>query len=163
MSKSIAVLSSHTPSLFWFRTNMMKEFVSRGYRVYALGNEEESKWSRKFAAHDIIYQQIHVSRNGLNPFQDKKTMASIKQRLAAIQPEKIFTYQAKTVIYGTMAANRLGITEVYPLIAGIGSLFLSNSLKTRLIRRMMTALYRHSMKRCSVVFFQNHEMKLLIY
>lgn len=156
-SKSIAVLSSHTPSLFWFRTDMMREFLSRGYKVYALGNEEESKWRRRFRNIGIEYQQIIVSRNGVNPLQDKKTLDSIKEKLRAICPEKIFTFQAKTVIYGTMAANSLGITEVYPLIAGMGSAFLSNNLKTRLIRIVMTTLYRKSMGECPVVFFQNHD------
>lgn len=157
MSRSIAVLSSHTPSLFWFRTDMMRDFIKRGYDVYALGNEEESKWIDRFKDNNITYQQISVSRNGVNPFQDRKTLDSIKEKLKSIRPEKIFTYQAKTVIYGAMAANSLGITEVYPLIAGMGSAFLSNNLKTRFIRFVMTKLYRRSMKRCPVVFFQNHD------
>lgn len=157
MNKSIVVLSSYTPSLFWFRTDMMKAFINRGYQVYALGNEEESKWATKFADNGIIYQQISVIRNGVNPFQDKKTFQSIKAKIQSIMPEKIFTYQAKTVIYGALAANSLGITEVYPLIAGMGSAFLSNRLKMRLIRFVMTTLYRKSMKKCPVVFFQNHD------
>ena len=111
--KSIVILSSHTPSLFWFRTDMMKEFISRGYNVFALGNEKESKWVEKFSENGITYQQIVVNRNGLNPFQDRRTLQSIKERLIEIKPEKIFTYQAKTIIYGTIAANSLGITEVY--------------------------------------------------
>ena len=156
-NKIIAVLSSHTPSLFWFRTDMMKEFINHGYTVYALANEEESKWKTQFEENGIIYQQINVKRNGVNPIQDKKTLESVKKRLKEIKPEKIFTFQAKTVIYGTLASNSVGITEVYPLIAGIGSVFLSNSLKSKLIRMIMIRLYRRSMKKCPVVFFQNHD------
>ncbi len=157
MSKSIVVLSSHTPSLFWFRTDMMKEFINRGYQVFALGNEEETKWASRFQLINITYQQISVNRNGVNPLQDRKTFKSIKDKLRAIMPEKIFTYQAKTVIYGTLAANSIGITEVYPLIAGMGSAFISNSFKTNIIRYAMTILYKKSMKKCPVVFFQNHD------
>lgn len=157
MLRSIAVLSSHTPSLFWFRTDMMTEFIKRGYNVYALGNEEESKWTDKFANNGIVYQQISVNRNGVNFLQDKKTLDSIKKKLKAIMPDKIFTYQAKTVIYGSIAANRLGITEVYPLIAGMGSVFLNDSLKTRILRTGMVALYKYSMRKCPAVFFQNHD------
>lgn len=155
--RSIAVLSSHTPSLFWFRTDMMKEFIARGYLVYALGNENEEIWKVKFSEFGIFYKQIEVSRNGLNPFQDKKTLDSIKKELKRIMPDKIFTYQAKTIIYGTMAANSLGITEVYPMIAGIGSVFLNNDLKSKLVRLVMVTLYRHSMRKCPAVFFQNYD------
>ena len=157
MNKTVAVLSSHTPSLFWFRTDMMQEFARRGYKVYALGNDSEDDWAERFAEKGITYLQIDVRRNGLNPFQDKKALSSIKKRLKEISPDKVFTYQAKTIIYGTMAANSLGITEVYPLIAGMGSMFLSDSLKTKIVRFVMNTLYRRSMRKCPAVFFQNHD------
>ncbi|MBO4343855.1 MAG: glycosyltransferase family 4 protein [Clostridia bacterium] len=157
MNKTVAVLSCHTPSLFWFRVDMMQEFARRGYKVYALGNESEEDWAERFAEKGITYQQINIKRNGLNPFQDKKALSSIKTRLKEIKPDKVFTYQAKTVIYGTMAANGLGVTEVYPLIAGMGSMYLSDSLKARLVRFVMNTLYRRSIKKCPAVFFQNHD------
>lgn len=157
MKKRITVLSSHTPSLFWFRMDMMKSFQKCGYEIYAVGNEDEKEWKDKFAEYGVIYKSIFVSRNGVNPLDDLKTLRSIKCVLKEIKPEKIFTYQAKTVIYGGMAANQLGITEVYPLIAGMGSVFLKNDLKTKIIRTVMTTEYKLGMRKCPVVFFQNHD------
>ena len=151
----IAVLSSHTPSLFWFRADMMFSFIERGHEVYALGNEPEVDWKEKFSEKGIIYRQINVQRNGLNPLNDIRSISSIKKILADIMPEKIFTYQAKTIIYGTVAANRLGITEVYPLIAGLGSLFLKEDRKTKIIRTILMQEYKMAMRKCPVIFFQN--------
>ncbi len=151
----IVVLSSHTPSLFWFRMEMMQSFIDAGCEVFALGNESERIWKEQFAERGIEYRQIQVSRNGTNPLQDLKTLASIRAELKEIRPEKIFTYQAKTVIYGGIAANMLGITEVYPLIAGVGSVFLKDDFKTKIIRRIMIAEYKAGMKKCPAVFFQN--------
>jgi glycosyltransferase involved in cell wall biosynthesis len=51
----------------------------------------------------------------------------------------------------------LGITEVYPLIAGIGSMFISDDIKSRMIRFAMTKMYQFSMRKCPVVFFQNKD------
>ncbi len=155
--RSIAVLSSHTPSLFWFRVDMMKEFQARGYKVYALGNEPSEKWADRFAELGITYRSISVKRNGMNPAQDRKSLKSIKDQLKDIMPDKIFTFQAKTVIYGTLAANSLGITEVYPLIAGMGSAFLSDSAKARIVRLILVNMYRRSMRKCPAVFFQNRD------
>lgn len=157
MKGKIVVLSSHTPSLFWFRMDMMKAFLSKGYNIYALANESEDNWAEKFEANGIKYQQIYVQRNGLNPVQDWKTLKSIKEKLKIIRPQKIFTFQAKTVIYGALAANGIGITEVYPLIAGMGSVFISSTIKSRLVRKVMVYLYKKSMEKCPVVFFQNHD------
>lgn len=153
----IAVLSSHTPSLYWFRLDMMKAFHEKGHTVYALGNEEESKWALGFCKHGINYKQIKVQRNGTNPLSDLKTLKSIKKALKEIKPDKIFTYQAKTVIYGGIAANQLGITEVYPLIAGLGSIFLNDSFKTKIIRKILMTEYRVAMKKAPTVFFQNSD------
>lgn len=153
--KSIAVISAHTPSIFWFRMDMMKAFANYGYKVYALGNEPEEKWADKFSAEGIVYRNIAVERNSLNPLGDLKTIISIKKQLKLIRPEKIFTYQAKTVIYGGIAARLSGIKEVYPLIAGVGSVFLKEDKKTKLVRKIMVAEYKLGMSKCPVVFFQN--------
>lgn len=157
MTKVIAVLSSHTPSLFWFRLDMMKEFIVRGWKVYAIANESSEQWGSQFAEHGIEYRQIEVQRNGLNPFNDLKTFCSLKKVLKEIRPEKIFAFQAKTVIYGALAAKRLGINEIYPLIAGMGSVFLSDSLKAKIIRFFLVSEYRMALKGCPAIFFQNQD------
>lgn len=151
----IIVLSSHTPSLFWFRIDMMLAFIDRGHEVLAVGNESECTWYEKFAVKGIRYRQAYVQRNGTNPLRDMQTLKSLKSIIKMEKPDKIFTYQAKTIIYGGIAANQLGITEVYPLIAGVGSVFLSGSLKSRIIRFIMKNEYRIGMRECPKVFFQN--------
>lgn len=155
--KTVAVLSSHTPSIFWFRMEMMQEFQKRGWHVFAVGNEPESEWAEKFHREGIAYRQIDVQRNGVNPLHDLKTLSSIKAVLREIRPDKIFCFQAKTIIYGAIAANALGITEVYPLIAGIGSVFLDDSIKARLVRSVLTTEYRYAMRKCPAAFFQNED------
>ena len=153
----IAVLSSHTPSLFWFRMDMMNSFKKLGYEVVAVGNEPESFWAKKFSECGIKYIQANISRNGTNPIKDLKTLKSLKAILKREKPEKIFTYQAKTVIYGSIAANMLGITEVYPLVAGIGSVFLGSSLKSKIIRFILINEYRFAMRKCPKIFFHNSD------
>ncbi len=159
--KTVVVLSSHTKSLFWYRLDMMQEFLRRGCKVYAFANEPEEDWADKFAAYGIVYRQILVNRTGMNPLKDRKTAASIREKLAAVKPDCIFTYHAKTIIYGAAAANRLGITEVYPMIAGVGSVFLADSVKKKLIRGGVVLLYRRALKKCPAVFFQNEDDETL--
>lgn len=151
----IAVLSSHTPSLFWFRMDMMKEFIRRGHSVIAIGNEPESEWLRRFSENGIRYISAEIQRNGTNPFKDIRTYFSIKKILKSERPDKVFTYQAKTVIYGGMAAKSLKITDVYPLIAGVGSVFISDGAKAKIIRAILKTEYRIGMKHAKKVFFQN--------
>ncbi len=157
MSKKIAVISSHTHSLFWFRMNMMEEFTRHGYEVIALGQEAESVWKQQFAAHGIRYQQIYVERNGMNPLKDLRTLRELDLFFKHERPEKVFCYQAKTIIYTCLAARKNGIKEVYPLVAGLGSIFRGDSLKRKLIKAVMVTEYKLALRCSKRVMFQNND------
>lgn len=152
---TVMVLSCHTHSLFWFRIDMMREFIKCGYRVVAAGQEEEELWKPRFAELGIEYRKITAERNGTNPIKDLKTLRCIKRLIEEEKPEKIFTYQAKTVIYGSLAARLAKVTEIYPLIAGLGSVFRGEGAKNRILRSVMTFEYRIALKHAKKVFFQN--------
>ena len=153
----IAVLSSHTPSLFWFRVDMMKEFISRGYEVVAIGNEPSEKWKDRFNELGVRYIGTNIQRNGTNPFKDLCTLKSLYSLLKKENPDKVFTYQAKTIIYGNIACKLLGIKEVYSLIAGMGSIFLKEDFKTKILRKIIIEEYKISLKHCKKIFFQNND------
>ncbi len=157
VKKKIAVISSHTSSLFWFRLDMMKEFIRCGYEVAAFGQAPEREWTDKFSQHGIRYRQIYVQRNGLNPFSDLKTLKSLYDAIKQEKPSKIFCYQAKTIIYTCLAAKGNGIREVYPLVAGLGSVFRAATLKQKLVRSIMVTEYKLALKQSKCVMFQNND------
>jgi len=64
-------------------------------------------------------------------------------------------YQAKTIVYGCVAAARAGVTEVFPLVAGLGSVFRGGGPENRLIQVLLKVQYRHALKHSRRVFFQN--------
>lgn len=155
----IAVLSSHTPSLFWFRMDMMTEFNNKGHTVIALGADPEAAWKDKFRENNIDYRQLHVERNGVNPFKDLNTFVELCKFMKKEKPDKIFTYQAKTVVYGSVAAKIRGITEVYPLIAGLGSVFRGTGYKNKIVKTIMKVEYWIACRCSKKVFFQNNDDK----
>lgn len=155
----IAVLSSHTSSLFWFRLDMMKDFIKNGHTVIAFGPESEEEWTEKFLQHQIIYKQVMVERTGMNPLKDLKTLKELYILLKKEKPDKIFTYQAKTIVYGSIAAKLNGISEVYTLVAGLGSIFRGKGFKNKIIKLVMKLEYRIACSLSSKVFFQNQDDK----
>ena len=155
----IAVLSSHTSSLFWFRMDMMKDFIKNGHTVIALGSEPEADWKKKFEEHNIDYRQLYVERNGINPLKDLKTLRSLHKFMKKEKPDKVFAYQAKTIVYGSIAAKINGISEVYPLIAGLGSIFRGEGFKNKIVKTIMKIEYWVACKCSKKVFFQNQDDK----
>ena len=77
----IAVLSSFTTSLFWFRVDMMQSFRKAGYEVLAVGDGPEEEWAERFADLGIRYRQIPVQRNGTNPLRDLTTFRALYRLL----------------------------------------------------------------------------------
>lgn len=155
----IAVLSSHTSSLFWFRMDMMKDFIENGHIVIALGSEPETKWKEKFEEYNIDYGQLYVERNGMNPLKDLKTLRFLYTFMKKERPDKVFAYQAKTVVYGSIAAKLTGVSEVYPLIAGLGSIFRGEGFKNKIVKTIMKMEYWVACKCSKKVFFQNQDDK----
>ncbi len=155
----IAVLSSHTSSLFWFRMDMMKDFIKNGHTVIALGSEPEAEWKKKFDEYNIDYRQLYVERNGVNPLKDLKTLRCLYTFMKKERPDKIFAYQAKTVVYGSIAAKLNGVSEVYPLIAGLGSIFRGEGFKNKIVKTIMKLEYWAACKCSKKVFFQNQDDK----
>ncbi len=137
--------------------DMMRSFLRHGYAVVAVGSEPKDEWQDKFQKENIRYQSIPISRNGLNPFGDLKTYHAIKKLLEVERPDKIFCYQAKTVIYGTIAAHHVGITDVYPLIAGLGSIFRGQGVKNVIIRQIMKREYQYALRFAKKIIFQNRD------
>lgn len=155
----ILVLSSHTPSLFWFRIDMMHAFQQKGAEVIAVGPESEEKWRNDFRTKGFEYRSIPVSRNGLNIIADIKTFKALKRLIKETRPDKIFTYQAKTIVYGTLAARSVGNIEVYPLVAGLGSIFRGKGIKNKLVRSILSIQYKLAFKFAKKVIFQNNDDK----
>ena len=153
----VMVLSSFTTSLFWFRIDMMKSFLDAGYEVLAVGDAPEEEWAERFCDIGVRYRQIPVQRNGTNPVQDLKTLKALHRLLKEERPDKIFAYQAKTVIYGGIAARMLGISEFYPMIAGVGSIFLGDGFKKKLVRSILVTEYKMGLKQAKNIFFQNRD------
>ncbi len=153
----VLLLSSHTPSLFWFRVDLMKEMQKEGCEVIAAAQMLEADWEGRFAEIGVKYRQIRVARNGLNPFGDIITLKDIEKLILKEHPDKIFAFQAKTISYGAIAANKYGINEFYPMVAGLGSIFRGEGLKNKLVRIVMSVLYKQAFNKSKKIFFQNND------
>jgi len=153
----IAILVCYNPTLINFRLDLMLEMIHLGHQVVAIGNESDSKWSKILQPYGIEYRFIRMQRNGLNPVWDFFSFVQLVKLLKKEKPDRVFTSQAKMVLYGGLAAYCLGIRKVYPLIAGLGSVFLSSGLKGGVLKKILMCGYRLSLRRSPSVFFQNQD------
>lgn len=150
----ILLISANAKSVLIFRLDMLKSFLEKKYKVYVLcpPNDEVKNELEK---NNIICNFIYCKRNSINPLNDLKMIKSIKKQIRQINPDKIFCYQAKAVIYGLIVANKK--YETYPMIGGLGSVYRGNGFKTKCIKLIMKIQYKITLKKATNIIFQNHD------
>jgi hypothetical protein len=74
-----------------------------------------------------------------------------------VNPDKVFVYQAKTIIYGAIAASHNRVSEVYVLVAGLGSIFRGKGIRNWVLLSIVETQYKLAFKRSRKVIFQNND------
>lgn len=152
----IMVLSSYAPTLFFFREDMMIAMIKKGHEVIAAAPESEEDWKDEFKEINVKYVSIKgIERNSTNPIKDIIGFFSILKAIKKEKPDKIFAYQAKTIIYGCIAAKFVGIKEIYALMGGLGSVL--RNKRYSIASKIMKIEYKVAFKYCNKVFFQNSD------
>lgn len=157
----IAVVSAYTKSHAGIRADLIRSFVERGHEVLVLGGDPEDEWRELFASRGCRYRRFFVHRTGTNPLQDLKTVKSLRELYEEESPDKVFTYHAKGNIYGSIAAHLAGTSEIYSLVAGLGTVFRDNPDSFSLVRFIMSIEYKLALKYAKKVFFQNNDDRAL--
>lgn len=137
----IVVIGSHAESLLIFRKEMLAAMAVKN-RVIACVPEASFAIRDQLFALGIEYQDIQLARTGLNPFADIVTIHKLYKLFKKIQPDQVFAYTSKPVIFGSIAARLAGVKNIYAMITGLGSYFIYKDPKSLLVRSIMVILYK---------------------
>lgn len=150
----ILVLGSHAESLIIFRLDMLIA-MTKHHEVIACAPDASASVLQKLKSHGISYVPVKLARTGLNPIADLQTVSELYKIFKTVRPCQVFLYTSKPVIYGSIAAKIAGVKHIYSMITGIGSYFVHTDLKSRMVRGIMSALYKVALSFNAKVFFQN--------
>ena len=146
LKKKIVLIGTTGSSFYGFRADLIKRLVCEQHEVYAFTSEYTESCLKKIqalGAKPVCYQ---LSRGGLNPFADIASMIELTREIKKIQPDIVFSYFAKPVIYGSIAANRAKVPKIIGMLEGLGYTFTEQpngqSTKTKLIRNIQVLLYK---------------------
>ena len=142
-------------NLYLFRLPIMKELVKRGHQVYAICPVGE--YSDRFQKDGIKHISYEIDRESINPFKEKKFIENIYEAIKDLELDILHTFTAKPNIYGTFAAFRAKVPVILNLVEGLGSFYVENSLKNRLVRFMIEMLYKKAFKLSNRVVFVNSD------
>jgi glycosyltransferase involved in cell wall biosynthesis len=148
--KSILISINASWNIVNFRQGLIRGLQAQGYRVVALAPPDA--YSERFAALGVEYHPIEMDKKGVSPGRDLLLLGRYYRLLKALSPDVFLGYTAKPNVYGSMAAQALGI-PVINNVSGLGTAFIRQGLLTKIV----SGLYRTAFRRSRTVFFQNDE------
>ena len=153
--KKMIVISPKNRSIYNFRGDLIKKIINKGYQVIATGpNQENLDEVLKLG---VSFREVKLKKDKVDILSDIEYCKKLKQIIKEEQPDVVFSYTIKPVIYGSIAAKKSGVKEIYAMVTGLGRLFASNSFKTKVIRWVSSILYRKAFNCCNKVIFQNND------
>lgn len=157
MAKKVLMITSSARSFINFRYHLIKDFINKGYGVIACATPDYADKNTFDLLQEIgvKYVPIRIKNTGLNLFFDLRTIYNLFKLIEKEQPDLVFNYTIKPVIYGSIVAKLAKIDSVYSTITGLGYVFVGNALKVKVLRLIIKRMYAFALKFNKKIFFQN--------
>ena len=159
LNKKIILIGTVASSFYGFRADLIHTLLMKGHKVYAFTSEytaEDLKKIEKLGATPITYT---LNRGGLNPLADIVATYRLSKKIKTINPDLVFSYFSKPVIFGTLAAKLAKVPHVIGMLEGLGYTFTEQpeglSKKTQLIKKIQVFLYKIALPQLDQLIFLN--------
>ncbi|MCC5879126.1 MAG: glycosyltransferase family 4 protein [Idiomarina sp.] len=152
MSK-ILIIAGNARSLIANRQDLILAIKNCGWEVEAL--VPSSDYLPEVEELGIPIHQITLGRTGINPFDDLKSVWQMRAIIKKTRPIAVFSYTVKPVIFGTVAARLAGVKRCYAMVTGLGHLYTTRTIKTRILKLIVSGLYNLAFRLNERIFFQN--------
>ena len=158
--KKIAFVVNNPDYFVSHRMPIGLALLSEGLEVHVIAPGESPEALSK---EGFKFHSVEMSRKGMNPFAELSTIFALRRLFKRIQPDLVHLVTIKPYLYGGIAARSAGVPAVVSAVAGLGTVFIDNSLKTKVVRAVLWFLYSfafgHNNQR--VIFQNSNDLSLL--
>jgi len=153
--RTILLNGSFGPSLVNFRGSLIRELVTRGYRVHVTAPDLSAGLEAELTALGATAHQIPLCRTGLHPQRDLAYCYALYRLIRHIRADYVIGYTIKPNIWGSIAAGCASVPSA-SMVTGLGFAFIEGEGTNRkLVQRIAHRLYRAATARNEHVVFQN--------
>lgn len=145
MSSKIILIGNTASMMLNFRSDLILKLIAERHQVYSFiseYSENDIKRLKKLGVNVVTY---NLNRGGLNPFSDLRSLFELRSKIIRIQPNIVFSYFTKPVVYGSLAAKLSKVPLIIGMIEGLGSPFTvhknGQNLKIKIIKFIQINLY----------------------
>lgn len=151
----VMVIGGASDSLIRFRGQLLRDMIRHGHQVYACAPHASRAVREELDRLGATYVDYPLQRTGLNPLSDLHSLITFIRLFRTLRPDVVLAYTIKPTIYGSLGATVARVEKISSLITGLGYAFSGETTKQRVLNWLTRRLYRLSLSRNQVVFFQN--------
>lgn len=145
----ILILANNDIGLYKFRRELIEELLKEN-EVYIYLPDGE--FVEQLVNLGCKFTETIIDRRGMNPIHDFKLILSYNKIIKRTNPDLVISYTIKPNIYGGLIC-RIRNVKYVANITGLGTAF----QKEGLLKKFIINLYRSSLKKSKIVFFENEE------
>ena len=151
----LLLISPKNRTTYNFRGDLIREIISMGHEVVVTGPNTDDV--ERVKALGVRFVEIPMNKNGINPFSDVKYLIRLWKLCKKERPDVTFGYTVKPVIYGAIAAKLAGVKHKVSMVTGLGYSFTAQTTKAKILRMVVSLLYRLGFACADTVVFQNND------
>lgn len=156
---TIVFIGTIASSIYDFRADLIRSLLKQGHRIYAFTSQYNAEDINKIEQLGAIPVTYTLNRGGLNPLADIVATYQLFKKIKHINPDVVFSYFSKPVIFGTLAAKLAKVPCVIGMLEGLGYTFTEQpeglSHKTKFIRYIQVFLYKIALPMLDQLIFLN--------
>lgn len=112
----------------------------------------------RIKSYGLKHHVLPLTRSGRNPFWEMKSIWSIWRLMCRLRPDIVHLVTIKPVLYGGIAARLSYVPGVVAAVSGLGTVFMAQGVRARLLRKFVNGFYRFALGHPNIrVIFQNPE------
>ena len=141
-------------NIYNFREGLVKRIIAEGHEVFTIAPRD--KYTDRLIDWGCQPIDIPISATQANPFRELGLLLHFIRLIKKHNLEMLLTFTIKPNLYGTLAARFCKIPVICN-VSGLGTVFLTDDLKSKVARILYNLVFRFA----SVIFFQNKHDKAL--
>lgn len=156
---TIVFIGTIASSIYDFRADLIRSLLKQGHQIYAFTSQYNAEDINKIEQLGAIPVTYTLNRGGLNPLADIVATYQLFKKIKHINPDVVFSYFSKPVIFGTLAAKLAKVPCVIGMLEGLGYTFTEQpeglGYKTKFIRYIQVFLYKIALPMLDQLIFLN--------
>lgn len=129
--------------LFNFRRTLALALRDAGCEVLMIS--PQGSYGEKLRGLGLDWRPIQMERRSLNPLREVLLLWRLARLMSREQPHIVHGFTIKCAVYGSLAARWAGVPARINAVAGMGYVFISSSVRARLLRPLVGGLLRLAM------------------